>query len=86
MALLDDLINDSRPVSKTACRVAVILNELDGVDVDGDDAGAVLRDAMQDPRVTPAAMCRLINSLGHEVAYTTVGRHRKNECACSHRG
>lgn len=82
MSLLDDLLQESAPAIRDQCKVADILDALDGVDVDGDDAGAVLREASENPRITSSAIARLLGRLGYPLANSTVQRHRKGDCAC----
>lgn len=84
MALIDDLIRDSYRKAKGVCKVAATLSDLDGVEVDGENAGAVLREAIDNPRITSGAIARLLTRVGYPLAHSTVQRHRKQECPCSH--
>ena len=83
MSLLDDLINDSWRNEGELCKAAVILSELDGLDVDGENAGAVLRDALGNPRVSSAAVSRLVAGLGYPIAASTLNQHRRDRCKCN---
>lgn len=56
------------------CSISVLLGTLN--DTDRDD----LQAALDDPGVQHAQITRALSILGHKVASTTIGRHRRGEC------
>lgn len=46
------------------------------------DIRADLDAALADAAVTSAAIARALTSLGHQVARSTIARHRSGECQC----
>ena len=43
---------------------------------------SVLTDALSNVSITHAAIARVLKAEGHPIDASTVGRHRKRECAC----
>lgn len=78
MALADAIANAMlRPGPK--CRVALLRANLDKKDL------AVLEDALASAGVSTSAIVTALRSEGHDIARSSIERHRRGDCACGTR-
>lgn len=75
-AALDDQAGAPR---RAACTVSLLLDELSA-----DDRAALIA-AMDDVRLSGAAIARALATIGHQMRSHNIQRHRRKECSCDSR-
>lgn len=81
VGFLDAARQETRPSVSKRCRVAVLLDELEG------DLKAEVAAAVEDPSISCVAIARALakwelTALGRPVRTNSIERHRRRDCLC----
>lgn len=76
MGLIDGLGADV-PVRGPECSISILMGKLDAKEQ------AALIAALQNPAKPNTFIARVLRDEGYNISATTVGRHRRGDCACA---